>query len=821
MTMAKKASWSSALLLALLFCGHAKAEDSCAAGAGGKCSATAAKEDLATGQEDDHVVAMIQMRNKARGVSQALKASTVAAKPASVAVEKSKLPQGHEHLAHRPLRQGAKPGPEKETQRVQAVEGALAAATKHEAVAEKLSLLLVKNGSSTVVSAATPTGTTPATETSTQDLPRKNHNAVVVSSDSKTGPHLTTNEVLTIEKILAILKDMEAHESNTPTGTAHEKAADVLETVLKKAKAGEDVTGYIASEHHDAVVAAMNLVFAKEGEKASVDNQTYLTIDTMRKLCGELDTPENSNDPNAVEGDMVATNSKALALLQEAAGKSERFVENLWVGSGSIPFCFEPGVSAEMRTLIADAMNEINTLVPCVGFTEVNWQQGTVGDEDSAKACQGHAEAFFFQTPGNGKCYANVGFLAGRVTIVNLDPDGCDLLGIAIHEVLHGLGVMHEHSRPDRDSKVRILTQNIKAGNEHNFDIAQKGDTGVGYDVLSIMHYGATTFGKLDDTTNEPMTTIEVLDGSSSEIGNRVGMTSSDVDQLARMYGCAGSVKTPCTSDATSETCEACVCPSGSVKIQTSGQGSCHRCARQCTTEAGKCKRDAGCGCPEGLVRQISGTPDANGVYCAACRTPEEMHCGIYPAMTSDQGFSSCCTCPASMMKKPSNTASGTPGQTCTDNQCSELDTTSCDTDATCDCSTAGGLKTTLSLKSGGTCYGCRSPPATCGTAPYDPATISSTNGCSTTSRCTCPSDSDRIAVFPMLNSGSACLVCAPKAATITFDKKLCPCKQTWSAYGMSSTDYWHPYGSSHFCMLEAGCPAASQPYGWKPSVYR
>ena len=63
--------------------------------------------------------------------------------------------------------------------------------------------------------------------------------------------------------------------------------------------------------------------------------------------------------------------------------------------------------------------------------------------------------------------------------------------GTILHEILHALGVYHEHTRPDRDSFVTINYNNIQSGYESNFD--KKVGTNVyntPYDYGSVMHYG-------------------------------------------------------------------------------------------------------------------------------------------------------------------------------------------------------------------------------------------------------------------------------------------------------------------------------------------
>ena len=44
-----------------------------------------------------------------------------------------------------------------------------------------------------------------------------------------------------------------------------------------------------------------------------------------------------------------------------------------------------------------------------------------------------------------------------------------------VHELLHTLGFVHEHTRPDRDNFVNINTDNIKLGKKGNFEKRKQG----------------------------------------------------------------------------------------------------------------------------------------------------------------------------------------------------------------------------------------------------------------------------------------------------------------------------------------------------------
>lgn len=128
-------------------------------------------------------------------------------------------------------------------------------------------------------------------------------------------------------------------------------------------------------------------------------------------------------------------------------------------------------------------------------------------------------------------CFSNVGLTGGRTQTLNLGR-GCYTIGTIIHEMLHTIGFFHMQSTHDRDNFVTINRENIiagKEGNFHKYTLASINDFGVAYDYGSVMHYSDIAFSK-----NGKKTIVPVQEGV--EIGQRRGLSDSDVTKLNKMY---------------------------------------------------------------------------------------------------------------------------------------------------------------------------------------------------------------------------------------------------------------------------------------------
>ena len=225
---------------------------------------------------------------------------------------------------------------------------------------------------------------------------------------------------------------------------------------------------------------------------------------------------------NYIEGDIIipAENLSDFVMSTDPYSPNNavaRNTESLW-DNGIIPYQLSSSLNQRAQNAILNAMDfyKENT---CVDF-EVRTNQPNY--------------VYFF--PGAG-CYSYIGNIRRGRQDISIGS-GCEYEGIVQHEIFHALGRWHEQSRPDRNSYIRILNNNIISDQISNFERVSSNiaDTqNLEYDFSSIMHYGATAF------SHNGQRTIETIDSSfQNVIGQRQGLSAIDITHVNLLYSCDG-----------------------------------------------------------------------------------------------------------------------------------------------------------------------------------------------------------------------------------------------------------------------------------------
>ena len=129
--------------------------------------------------------------------------------------------------------------------------------------------------------------------------------------------------------------------------------------------------------------------------------------------------------------------------------------------------------------------------------------------------------------------------------------DFCRGKGHAIHEIGHTIGLWHEHSRPDRDTFIEVLFNNIIETEQENFGKLDSEKFNlvpdVGYDIESIMHYGPYAFSKESRGPDQP--TIRLREDAPLDykncpnllsMGQRDQLSYLDKLRVNKLYTCTG-----------------------------------------------------------------------------------------------------------------------------------------------------------------------------------------------------------------------------------------------------------------------------------------
>ncbi|KAM7424639.1 hypothetical protein PAMA_000817 [Pampus argenteus] len=135
---------------------------------------------------------------------------------------------------------------------------------------------------------------------------------------------------------------------------------------------------------------------------------------------------------------------------------------------------------------------------------------------------------YFFSGTG---CWSYVG-RQRRGQAISLRKNGCLYTKTVQHEVLHALGFHHEQVRSDRDTYVKILTENIWPGKESNFVKVGTNNLGTPYDFKSVMHYSKYAFSKNGSPT------ILALSDPNLSFGYASSMSANDIARVNKLYQC-------------------------------------------------------------------------------------------------------------------------------------------------------------------------------------------------------------------------------------------------------------------------------------------
>ncbi|XP_055356040.1 hatching enzyme 1.2-like [Paramacrobiotus metropolitanus] len=143
-------------------------------------------------------------------------------------------------------------------------------------------------------------------------------------------------------------------------------------------------------------------------------------------------------------------------------------------------------------------------------------------------------------------CWSFVGRQGGKqllsLQILNKNGQSCLNGTIVEHELLHALGFVHEHTRLDRDTYIKIDLDNVEPLYREQFGkYARQFVSIIPYDVHSVMHYSSATFAL--NLTLPVITIVQPINATTVNvttllIAPALALSELDIQRINELYGC-------------------------------------------------------------------------------------------------------------------------------------------------------------------------------------------------------------------------------------------------------------------------------------------
>jgi len=200
------------------------------------------------------------------------------------------------------------------------------------------------------------------------------------------------------------------------------------------------------------------------------------------------------------------------------------WLDRLW-DNGIVPFEFDPSITASEQ---AGFMTGIAMVESACGVQFVPRS----GEIDYIRVGRSTTAGVSFSS--------SIGQSGGQQSITIWDTHW-SWTGLIAHELMHALGLRHEHKRPDRDNYIVINYGNIDPTYHSQFNIDPNAIAHGPYDFESIMHYDDCAFNICASGCSYPTcTSIWVPppnDGFQNVIGQLNALSEGDKAVLTMMYG--------------------------------------------------------------------------------------------------------------------------------------------------------------------------------------------------------------------------------------------------------------------------------------------